>query len=280
MSSSNKKCVSFSILSHGRYFNPKEQKFKAHFTVPKNIRLIQYTPPGNLLYVPIVKDIVPYVTPCSEKLFPKTNYYIGYPSGNIFSSIIQPQKNEPGTMVNNMILDFLDDFVDNSKSGIKEYTSSHPKGELINYKSKDTYGPSSSWSLDMVLTMISDYVKEYHKEGTIAIVHQFSCHVGSFLEKKRSKVTSADINDLTKQLDAMTITELPVITVEKHDKEGGDISTVGTDLSKVKKDLIRHQKKQNKRSQSKSKSKTRKRKRTASISSSSNTRKRYKLSNK
>jgi len=73
---------------------------------------------------------------------------------------------------------------------------------------------------------------------------------------------------------------LPVITVEKHDKEGGDISTVGTDLSKVKKDLIRHQKKQNKRSQSKSKSKTRKRKRTASISSSSNTRKRYKLSNK
>ena len=217
-------------------------------TVPSNIRLHQYTKPGETLSVLTAKVLESDVKNC--KLPKERSVFVGLSNGEIVkqngAKIFQP-----GDSTLNMQLDFRHD-VANFQMGLKLHSDG--KTVIINdfaYHNVASVKKSVHTTSKEFLLYVSDKCRELFGNKTVN-VHQFTCHEGDFLGYKRSGQKNSTPNNID-DVDIDNLTQLfkyaEVTPIRRFRPETDHVSIVveSTDIEQVKKMMNRFVKNRQKR---------------------------------
>ena len=172
------------IISHGLY-NIKEP----HFKTPDNIRLIQYSTPGQpLIYIEAREILAQKCDTYLDKF-----YIIDNKDGKIYKTNFKKFSIEPNSTNQNLILEFKEDDVIENKILLPDDTEYYYKKDIITLKD--------------LLYDLSKYIKIYYPELEIINVIQLSCRSSDEGLDKYGFKDDKDLTELSRLLESISIFE-------------------------------------------------------------------------
>jgi hypothetical protein len=178
------KRVCMSFLAHGWYVQSAEHA--KTFTVPKNIRLFQYTRPMGVLSEPTARLLEKSVTDCS--VHEELTVYMGLNTGEIAKQTVKQRVFKPGQSgVINQHIQFSHD-MPGFELGLKLHSGRTTT--IINpFETPAHCGPVLTTMREFML-YVSDRCKLDFGPKAIIDLHQFTCACGDFMGYKSKSVLS------------------------------------------------------------------------------------------
>lgn len=198
-----KRCVT--TLSHGKYSSKLAKKVK----VPSNIRLIQYSVPGQLLTWYEANMILNNYCDTIYGDF----YYVDKKDGEIIRSDIKQMITEPNESYVDLELRFTTEFVGNLLTGIRYTNIIHKNGKIIpnftvytnELKNTELYRDYNKIYLSNLLEYLSNKMRQ-ERENEIIDVIQLSCKErdGSVSQFYKELTPERKEKELNKELSTIT----------------------------------------------------------------------------